>query len=70
MPTETIHAAAKVPSRTDCRLLARSPKPEQRASEKTLGQLVDEYLATPIGSTEAERTRIAVLLRMGIRVSR
>ncbi len=41
MPTETIHAAAKVPHRTDKRLLARSPKPERRAPEKTLGQLVE-----------------------------
>lgn len=69
MPTETIHAAAKVPHRTDNRLLARSPKPERRTPEKTLGQLTDEMIHA-FGTDDGERTRIAVLLRMGIRVSR
>ena len=68
MPTEIIHAAAIVPLRNDNRLLARKPK-EEKPVEKTLGQLEDEMIRA-FGTEDGERTRIAVLLRMGIRVSR
>lgn len=52
------------------RLLARNVKASEPTPWKSLGQLTDEYLRTPIGSEESERARIVLMLRMGLRVSR
>ena len=66
MPTETIRAAARFSSK----MLARKVREDtRRASQKSLGQLVDEMIAA-FGTEDAERTRILVLLRMGLPVSR
>lgn len=66
MPTETIHASALV----SAKMLARKVKEDaQRARQKSLGQLVDEMIAA-FGTEDGERTRILVLLRMGLPVSR
>ena len=66
MPTETIVASHK----TSTRLLARKVRKEERAvPAKTFGQLSDEMIAA-FGTEDGERTRILVLLRMGLPVSR
>lgn len=46
-----------------------SHKQPERTEPKTLGQLVDEMIAA-FGTEDGERTRISVLLRMGLPVSR